>query len=270
MSSSQSGTIPQTNYYPLPKAVVLLNHGWNGSEDSLKGITDKVDNVNTFTIDYVANGDQSISDIGIPLKDKEVLLQNSNKSLEGKILFIRTKFKNKTDYVENQSLELKTIIEHLSFIYQGKAKIIFVGHSKGGLVGVHFATTYPNTISGLISLGTPYNYQLIPNSISFDSTLTDKTQMINIKNAWNTLPNKPKAYALGAKVIPHSIVITTLDYSTTYYSDTVVEYENQRAEGYLGITKYKLADVFEFEFIHTSMCNQWRTYNKVVEFINAI
>lgn len=270
MSSSQGGGTPLPNYYPVPKYVVLLSHGWNGSENSLIGITNKVDNVTTFALDFVGHGAQEISDMGIPLKNKEISLWSENKTLENKILFIRTKFSNGFDYVDNQARELLTIVDHLRFIYQDRVKIVLVGHSKGGLVGIDFATRFNGKIHGLISISTPYRYSILPMGVSLDGTLGSADEMNAVRTNWNALQSKPKAFALGCKIYP--IFIPGLDGGpgTWAYNDGLIIFESQMATGYSGITKFQLADLWDVGFSHTSVCDQQRTYDKVLEYINQI
>lgn len=127
---------------------------------------------------------------------------------------------NPFDSIDNQVIKLNKIIGDI-LLLENKIKITLIGHSQGGLVNLKYATLYPNKISNLISISTPYTQVTVANYLkdidyifhlfnncvnkniggisqyykSYDervNTLSDLTFYENLKNDWNKLPNRPK------------------------------------------------------------------------------
>lgn len=273
MSSSQGGGTPQPNFYPVPKYIVLFQHGWNGSGSTFNALVNRADSVSTFLLSHIVKGSDEISDLGIPLKNLEISLLQQGKTLLNKILFIRTEFSDNKGSVYDQSDELNIIIDYLKFIYQNQAKIILVGHSKGGLVGVEYATHYSSKVHGLISIGTPYNYQALWNFFSGDATLWFPHIMTDIKDDWNALQNKPKAYAIASQAIPKTKrVCTSIPLMCWYvpdgYTDGVVDWENARGYGYSGITGKNIG-LNDLGYTHSAMLNKLLTYQLVMQLLST-
>lgn len=273
MSSSQGGGTPLPNYYPVPKYIVLLQHGWDGSPSNFDGFIAHVNNTQTFLLNHVAKGSDEISALGIPLKNLEISLQTQGKTLLDKTLFIKTEFAHKRGSVYDQSDELNVIVDYLKFIYQNQGKIILVGHSKGGLVGIDYASYYTGKIHGLISIATPYNYQFIWNAFSGDDTLSNPNALTSIKNEWNGLENKPKAYALASQAYPITKqVCSTFPmvcwFEIDDYTDTVVNWKNAKGQGYQNIQSFSVG-YGNTSYTHMGMLSKTDLFDMVKQLINS-
>lgn len=275
MSSSQSGGTPPANYFPKPKYVVLMQHGYNGNGSSLSPLADRANNIETFKLDLIAKAAQTVTVFTNAIKNLQISLTQQGKTLENKTLFIRTEFSNNKGNVLVQFQELDVVVNRLRVLYGGQVKIILVGHSKGGLVGVTYAFRYPGKIQGLISIGTPYNYQLLWNFFSGDETLNSPTDLLIIKEYWNALQFKRKAYAIASQAIDKSITICTLppiEICTTIYtgySDGVVDWANARGDGYNNIQGRDVG-YRNLGYTHNEMLTKSPTYNLVIQLLNTM
>lgn len=58
--------------------------------------------------------------------------------------------------------ELEYVINKITYnvcqIKESKVKINLIGHSRGGIINMMYATNYPYNVDGLFSIGTPYIY----------------------------------------------------------------------------------------------------------------
>jgi len=61
------------------------------------------------------------------------------------------------DYIWDQSALMRTKIVKLQGSYGLSAKFNVIAHSMGGLVSRYYAWQYPNTVAGLVTLGTPHH-----------------------------------------------------------------------------------------------------------------
>ncbi|MBN3490233.1 alpha/beta fold hydrolase [Acholeplasma equirhinis] len=176
----------------------------------------------------------------------------------------------------NSTLRLVSvhIIDHLKFIYPYNAKIILLGHSKGGLVGVEYASRYTNKVAGLISIATPYNYQIFLNGISGDGTLMWPWKMLEIRDQWNQLNIKPKAFALASGAfVARTIPVYYMGHLYNHpveWSDPYVELSHAMAKGYNNIKAYQIAYQGNIAYEHSGMVDQLFTYHRVLACINQI
>lgn len=114
-------------------------------------------------------------------------------------LYIRTQFSEPIfSNVATQVNELKQIVDKINNVTNSQYEIVLVGHSKGGLVNLRFAFTYPAIVSKLVSINTPY-HGVLP-FYQFFWEIGDDTigsQISSLKATWNGLSVKPKLYVIG-------------------------------------------------------------------------
>lgn len=101
--------------------------------------------------------------------------------------------------------ELDSLIDSISYdykIYTGKLpKVNLIGHSRGGLINLMYATNHPYNVANLISIGTPYNGSAFAEISSLieavgltntvkspsGSDILDMAKQAELKNNWNTM-----------------------------------------------------------------------------------
>ncbi|MBO5578225.1 MAG: hypothetical protein J5955_03875 [Bacilli bacterium] len=110
-------------------------------------------------------------------------------------------------------------------------KINLIGHSKGGLVNLLFATRHPKLVNNLISLGTPYegsswasilhaiaemNYVANPTDINRQEVLNyddllNPNHALEYSNLFNTLCGDVNSFALGFNTTPFALIYAIID-----------------------------------------------------------
>ena len=71
------------------------------------------------------------------------------------------------DYIEVQSYYMHSAVVALQHSYKLDPKFSVIAHSMGGLVSRHYIYKYPNTIAGLVTLGTPHHGSPLANSLNW-------------------------------------------------------------------------------------------------------
>ena len=108
--------------------------------------------------------------------------------------------------------ELDSLIDSISYdykMYTGKLpKVNLIGHSRGGLINLIYATNHPYNVSSLISMGTPYSGSAFSEITSLISAIglsgavncnsgqdiLNTSKQAELRNNWNTmLSNNPNA-----------------------------------------------------------------------------
>lgn len=69
-------------------------------------------------------------------------------------------FSDNRDFVSNQVIELKNIIDCFRTLFGSNTKYSLMGHSKCGLVAISYATSYTDIINTILTFGTPYNVEI--------------------------------------------------------------------------------------------------------------
>ncbi len=90
-------------------------------------------------------------------------------------------------YVWDQSNLIDAKITKLKTSYGLSAKFNVVAHSMGGLVMRYYAWTHPNTVAGLVTLGTPHHGSSLANAADFlflDWFLGADHAMEHLKPSW--------------------------------------------------------------------------------------
>ena len=91
------------------------------------------------------------------------------------------------DYIWDQSSLMRTKIVKLQGSYGLSAKFDMIAHSMGGLVARYYAWQYPNTIAGLVTLGTPHHGSSLAVAADFmflDYFIGAQHAMEHLKPAW--------------------------------------------------------------------------------------
>ncbi len=272
-------------------AIILCQHGYLGNKNTFNGFFNSLGNLgsaanavrlnNAFTKNYGS-------------ADSELTTICQNSSNNGKNIFIKTEFSNNIGRVAEQVGELNSMIVRIKQITN--LPIILLGHSKGGLVNMQYAVTYPGSVTKLISCGTPYNMSVmgfmqsvldditsiasnlikdpaISLALSIASNLLD--QFVSdedlgsfafynqLKSKWNALSNKPVLTTIAASQIGFQNDPAT-------GGDLVVCVSSQHANGYNGVRARELVSE-NFEYIlHTSLKKQIEIRINLVEQIKDI
>lgn len=91
------------------------------------------------------------------------------------------------DYIWEQSALMRTKIVKLQGSYGLSAKFNVIAHSMGGLVSRYYAKQYPNTLAGLVTLGTPHHGSSLATAADFlflDYFIGAQEAMEHLKPAW--------------------------------------------------------------------------------------
>ncbi len=259
-----SSTTTPTSTVKL-ETIILCQHGYQGNSGTFTKLFENLNNLGQVTLTNVLTKDTPVS-----------VYENIAKT-DAKKVFIRTQFSNKIGRVAEQVKELNTIIEGLKKATGNSVKFILVGHSKGGLVNMRYSIDYPGKVQKLISVGTPYN----PNIMGFAQSLLDDisfvctgisviTALLNayvsdedlgstafyekLKRDWNNLPisQKPIITTIGASQIGFNANINT-------GGDLVVSLASQQANGYSNINS---RPVVSENYIHVNHYN-WKDQLKI-------
>lgn len=174
--NSTSGTA--TNKYDI-KTVVLFQHGYQGNAGIFTNLIKNILKSSEPNKQYQTYPE-------VIRKDSHDLVFDNLKKVNGKLVLIKTEFTNKIDRVINQVYELNTIITKIKAALGYEVDIILVGHSKGGLVNMKYAITYPGTIKKLVSVGTPYNFNFMGFAQGILNDLVEKAgtvaEFLNLEN----------------------------------------------------------------------------------------
>lgn len=136
--------------------------------------------------------------------------------------------------------ELNSVIDTISYDYltiTGKIpKINLIGHSRGGLINLIYATNHPYNVSNLISMGTPYQgsalgkLEGVVNALGLTSSITcdSGTQIQNVAkqneliNNWNTMLSSYPDCNINALAIGSC---TSVDFVATLIDDGHIRQE---------------------------------------------
>jgi len=91
------------------------------------------------------------------------------------------------EYIWDQSAFMRTKIVKLQGSYGLSAKFDVIAHSMGGLVSRYYAKQYPNTMAGLVTLGTPHHGSSLATAADFmflDWFIGAQEAMQHLKPAW--------------------------------------------------------------------------------------
>lgn len=259
MSKSNSTPTPA-----LPNgAIVFFQHGYQGNGsahvDLVKNLKDARPS-SIYKVDMVMRSDNR----------QMFNTSNLNAKFPDETILIRTEFSNKIGRIHDQVFELKRMIDRVRSVLGTTRPIYLVGHSKGGLVNMQLTITHPGLVKKIISIGTPYNFNImgfaqsilddifedasikaikaskpiIATALAGASNLLDQfvsdedlgnpDTFRNLKNNWNALTNKPQLTAIGCSQIG-------LKHDSKSGGDIVVSYASQVADGYKDVIK-KLVD----------------------------
>ncbi len=148
MSNSSGFVETQT---PITRKLILLaQHGYHGSASQFGKLFENLKGI-----------DSDMYDCPDLILRKETAKEDLPQELVSPITLYRTAFTNEAiGPIAEQADDIKSIIKTLKEKYPD-VRIVLLGHSKGGLVNMHYAITYPGNINGLISIGTPYNFNIM-------------------------------------------------------------------------------------------------------------
>jgi len=91
------------------------------------------------------------------------------------------------EYIWDQSALMRTKIVKLQNYYGLSAKFNVIAHSMGGLVARYYAWQYPNTLAGLVTLGTPHYGSSLADTADFlflDWFIGANEAMQHLKPSW--------------------------------------------------------------------------------------
>lgn len=131
------------------KLIVLAQHGYHGDNSQFNGLFENLGNIDSGTYDcssLILNRHVTVDKL--PNLTKQITL-------------FRTEFEHEAiGPISEQADDIRAIITTLREKYEN-VKIILLGHSKGGLVNMRCAINNPGYVDGLISIGTPYNFNIM-------------------------------------------------------------------------------------------------------------
>lgn len=260
MSRSNSTPTPA-----LPNgAIVLFQHGYSSNGRAHEDLVYNLTKARPSQIKSVAN---IMSQNNLHRFNETTLFANN----PDKTILIKTEFSDNRGFIEFQVYELKLMIDRIQSVLGTSRPIYLVGHSKGGLVNMRFSLTYPGVVKKLISVGTPYNLNMLAfaqgvlaevldhdlfkaaldlswkgklalEGVNFlmDQYVTDKdlsspATYAALRTHWNNSRNKPHLTAIGCSQIG-----TSADPKAG--GDIIVPYTAQVADGYKDVVKVELSD----------------------------
>lgn len=142
--------------------------------------------------------------------------------------------------------ELHQVIDTLSYDYKyltgSIPKINLIGHSRGGITNLQYATEHPYNVDGLVSMGTPYigsnfgELDMVVKALGLEGSLTNKSgqdimsveKQQELKNNWNTMQStysdaEINAHAIGS-ITTASFISQLIDGG---YLDHIIGYEGK-------------------------------------------
>ena len=161
-------------------------------------------------------------------------------------------------YSSNEDVydEFENVLDSISLQYKSMTgylpKFNLVGHSRGGITNIMYATEHPYNVASLISLGTPYNGSVLGNvdfildALNFkdiNSTnddyydgvlcLLDYDEAVRIRNAWNSILNDDvniNAIAYGS--------ITSVSFLDDFIEDATNTSQYANLSSYVDLAKF--------------------------------
>lgn len=165
---------------------------------------------------------------------------------------------------ENVYVEFENMLDTISLQYKSMTgylpKFNLVGHSRGGITNIKYATDHPYNVSSLISLGTPYNGSVLgnvefildllgykrdngtPNDKNDDYydagivSILDYNESVKIRDSWNAVLNDDvniNAIAYGS--------ITSVNYLDDFIKDASNLEEYSFTSGYVDLVEFIVA-----------------------------
>ncbi len=136
---------------PITQKLILLGqHGYHGSSGQFNKLFENLIEIDSKMYNYP----DLVLTRGIAVEDLP-------EKLEKPITLFKTEFENDAiGPIAEQADDLEKIISKLKEKYND-VKIVLIGHSKGGLVNMRCAINNHNYVDGLISVGTPYNFNIM-------------------------------------------------------------------------------------------------------------
>ena len=277
INNSSNTTSNSTKYkYQVKKvllegSVILCQHGFLGTEETLNPLFDNLKN-NVFNKFYNCEFCDGIM--------RATELNNSNSTLKEIIdkhearpksnIFVRTLFSNPTyGAVSTQASELRDMINLVRRKYPN-IPIVLIGYSKGGVVNCKCAINNPGLIDKIVNVGTPHDETLIQDLIQIlgdslkkkygsflgipikpvrdaiqylvdlansgvDSILNETVTYTKLREEWNNLLIKPKFTPIAGE----AIVV-----NGEFNGDFIVPTESAIANGFRGRTYLDIINNF--------------------------